>query len=270
MKWEEMNLRAEDDYSVDMDITDCGICGSDIHTMDANWGVPKYPVCVVSISLIIKPLFFFSSKHTQGHEIAGVCTRVGPKVKNVKVGDRIGVGAQSGSCHRPECTPCSTGWENLCRTQFIGTYNGLWANGDKSYGGYADKWRGDCRFVFKIPDNLSNEVACTFFCAGVTTYGPLKRHNVNSDSVVGVMGIGGLGHYSILWAKAMGATVVAMSHSDKKRDVSLQLGADDYIVTSDPESLDRYKGKLSHIMCTGTGKDFKCKFTYLFFAQCRP
>ncbi|CEP14185.1 hypothetical protein [Parasitella parasitica] len=238
MKWEEMKLRAEDDYSVDMDITDCGICGSDIHTMDANWGQPRYPVCV-------------------GHEIAGICTRVGSKVRNVKVGDRIGVGAQSGSCHRPECTACSTGWENLCRTQFTGTYNGVWPNGDKSYGGYADKWRGDCRFVFKIPDNLSNEVACTFFCAGVTTYGPLKRHNVNSDSVVGVMGIGGLGHYGILWAKAMGAKVVAMSHNDKKHDVALELGADDYIVTSDAESLAKYKGKFSHILCTGTGQDFK-------------
>lgn len=77
---------------------------------------------------------------TVGHEIAGVCTRVGPKVKNVKVGDRIGVGAQSGSCHRPDCVPCSTGFENLCRTAFTGTYNGVWPNGDKSYGGYSDYW----------------------------------------------------------------------------------------------------------------------------------
>ena len=82
----------------------------------------------------------YSSK--VGHEIAGVCTRVGPKVKNVKVGDRIGVGAQSGSCHRPECVPCSTGWENLCRTAYTGTYNGLWENGDKSFGGYSNYWVG--------------------------------------------------------------------------------------------------------------------------------
>lgn len=148
----------------------------------------------------------------------------------------------------------------MCRTEFTGTYNGIWPNGDKSYGGYADKWRGDCRFVFKIPDNLSNEVACTYFCAGVTTYGPLKRHNVNADSVVGVMGIGGLGHYGIMWAKAMGATVVGMSHNDKKREVAAELGADDYIVTSDASDLARYKAKFSHILCTGTGQDFKCKF----------
>lgn len=104
---------------------------------------------------------------------------------------------------------------------------------------------------------MSNEEACTFFCAGVTTFSPLKRHNVNADSVVGVMGIGGLGHYGILWAKAMGAKVIAMSHSDKKKDVALELGADEYIVTSDPKSLEKYKHQLSHILCTGTGSDFK-------------
>lgn len=163
--WKEMPLRAEDEYSVDMDVTHCGICGSDIHTLDSNWGPAKYP-CVV------------------GHEIAGVATRVGNKVTNVKVGDRIGVGAQSGSCH--ECKRCKAGFENLCSGQRTGTYNGIWPNGDKSYGGYADKWRGDCRFVFKIPESMTNEIACTFFCAGVTTYAPLKRHNVNKDSVVGV------------------------------------------------------------------------------------
>ncbi|KAI8988531.1 chaperonin 10-like protein [Mycotypha africana] len=236
MVWEELKLRAEDDYSVDMDITHCGICGSDIHTMDANWGQPNYPVCV-------------------GHEIAGMCTRVGKKVTNVRVGDRIGVGAQSGSCHT--CKTCTSGNENLCRQKRTGTYNSFWPNGDKSYGGYADKWRGDCRFVFRIPENLSNEVACTFFCAGITTYAPLKRHQVGPDSIVGVMGIGGLGHYGILWAKAMGAKVVGMSHSDKKRELALELGCDEYVVTSDAANLAEYKNEFSHILCTGTSSDFK-------------
>ncbi|KAI7898559.1 chaperonin 10-like protein [Cokeromyces recurvatus] len=247
MVWEELPLRAEDDYSVDMDVTHCGICGSDVHTMEAHWGQPNYPVCV-------------------GHEITGVCTRVGKKVTNVKVGDRIGVGAQSGSCH--ECGPCKSGFENLCRGgrgRYTGTYNSFWPNGDKSFGGYATKWRGDCRFVFKIPDNMTNEIACTFFCAGVTTYAPLKRHHVGPDSVVGVMGVGGLGHYGIMWAKAMGAKVIAMSHSDKKRDVAKELGADDYIVTSNPEEMDKAKGQFTHILCTGTGRDFKWEtYTALF------
>jgi alcohol dehydrogenase (NADP+) len=148
----------------------------------------------------------------------------------------------------------------LCRGAFTGTYNGVWPNGDLSYGGYADKWRGDCRFTFKIPDNMPNDVACTFFCAGVTAYAPLKRHNVGPGSVVGVMGIGGLGHYGIQWAKAMGAKVIGMSHNDKKKDIALELGADDFIVTSDQESMNKYKQELSHILCTGTSSDFKCKY----------
>ncbi|KAG1440504.1 hypothetical protein G6F56_011895 [Rhizopus delemar] len=80
LEWTELPLRTADDYSVDMDITHCGICGSDVHIQDSGWGPTDYP-CVT------------------GHEIVGVCTAVGKKVKNVKVGDRIGVGAQSGSCH---------------------------------------------------------------------------------------------------------------------------------------------------------------------------
>ncbi|CEP17337.1 hypothetical protein [Parasitella parasitica] len=245
MKWEEMKIRAEDDYCVDMDVTDCGLCGTDIHTMDANWVSPRYPLC--------------------GHEIASICTRVDSKVQNVKVGDRIGVGTQSGSCHRAECPACSTGNENLCPIQLFFTYNSVWPNGDEAYGGYADKWRGDCRFVFKIPDILSNEIACIVFCAGVATYAPLKRHNVNADSVVGVMGLGGLGHYGILWAKAMGAKVFTMSHNDRKHDVALELGADDYIGTNAAEHLTKYTGKFSHILCTGISPDFKWKtYTPLF------
>ncbi|KAI7892710.1 chaperonin 10-like protein [Mucor mucedo] len=239
LEWKEMPLRAEDDYSVDMDVTHCGICGSDVHTLESNWGPANYPSVV-------------------GHEIAGVATRVGKKVTNVKVGDRIGVGAQSGSCH--ECGPCKSGWENLCKgTTRTGTYNSFWPNGDKSFGGYADRWRGDSRFVFKIPDNMTNEIACTFFCAGVTSYGPLKRHNVNKDSVVGIMGIGGLGHYGILWAKAMGARVIALSHNDKKKDVAKELGADDYVITSSEEDLKSIKGQLTHILCTGASDDFAWK-----------
>lgn len=95
LEWTEGKLRAEDDYSVDMDVSHCGICGSDIHTMDSDWGAAKYPVCV-------------------GHELAGVCTRVGKKVTNVKVGDRIGVGTQSGSCH--ECKGKKKLLEKIKRT----------------------------------------------------------------------------------------------------------------------------------------------------------
>lgn len=172
----------------------------------------------------------------------------------MKVGDRAGVGAQSGSCH--ECKNCLEGNENVC-SNIVLTYGSKWYCGTPSSGGYADKWRGDYRFAFKIPDNLSSEVASTFFCAGITTYAPLKRTNVDKNSTVGVMGIGGLGHYGILWAKAMGAKVVGMSHNEKKHDVALELGCDDYISTSSQEDMAKYNNTLTHILCTGTSPDFQ-------------
>lgn len=238
MEWTELPLRAPDDNSVDMKITHCGICGSDIHVQDSGWGVSDYP-CVT------------------GHEIVGVCTAVGKNVKNIKVGDRIGVGAQSGSCH--ECVNCKNGEENLCTNGSVGTYNSRWPNGDKSFGGYADKWRGDARFVFKVPDNMSNEIAATFFCAGVTTYSPLKRYGVTKGSKVGVVGIGGLGHFAVQWAKAMGAEVVALSSSDRKRDDAAALGCGDYVVTSDAEQMKAHHNTFTHIICTAYSKSFDCK-----------
>lgn len=162
-------LRQWNEYCVDMDITHCGMCGSDIHFIDEGWGPTDFP-CVV------------------GHEIVGVVTRVGEKVTNIKVGDRGGVGPESHSCQ--ECDTCLEGHQNCCEQGYTGTYGGKLPNGDKTYGGYADKWRGDSRWVFKVPDNMSSADASSFFCAGVTTYAPLKKFGVNEKSVVGVLGIG--------------------------------------------------------------------------------
>ncbi|KAG1455582.1 hypothetical protein G6F56_007031 [Rhizopus delemar] len=229
LEWTELPLRAADDYSVDMKISHCGICGTDIHTQDSGWGPTDYP-CVT------------------GHEIVGICTAVGKKVKNVKVGDRIGVGAQSGSCH--ECDNCNIGQENVCQGFATNTFNSRWSNGDKAFGGYADKWRGDSRFVFKVPENMTNEIAATFFCAGVTVYAPMKKYGVTKGSKVGVVGIGGLGHFAVQWAKAMGAEVVALSSSDKKRGDAAELGCSDYVVTSDAEQMKAHENSLTHIICT--------------------
>jgi len=235
LEYIELPLKTFDDDAVDMDVTHCGICGSDVHTMDSGWGPTTYP-CVV------------------GHEITGVCTAVGKNVTHIKVGDRIGVGAQSGSCL--ECVYCKNGQENICVKGMIGTYNDKWANGEETYGGYAEKWRGHQRFVFKVPDNMSNEIAATFFCAGLTCYAPLRRHNVTKGSKVGVVGIGGLGHFAVQWAKAMGAEVIAMSSSDRKREDAAKLGCSDYIVSSNPDDMSKYNGALTHIICTAYNPEF--------------
>ncbi|KAI8095606.1 chaperonin 10-like protein [Thamnidium elegans] len=232
----ELKLRTWDEDCVDIDITHCGICASDIYTIDEGWGPTDYP-CVA------------------GHEIVGIVTRVGKSVKKIQVGDRVGVGPECDSCR--ECGACKDGFENVCEKFATTTYNSKWPNGDKTYGGYANKWRGDYRWVFKVPNNMSNKDAACFFCAGITTYAPLKHGDVNEKSVVGVLGIGGLGHIAILFAKAMGATVIGMSHSDKKRDYADDLGCDGYINTEVVEDMVKYKHKLTHILCTGTGKDFE-------------
>lgn len=218
-----------------MDITHCGLCGSDTHTIDENWGPSDWPTVV-------------------GHEIAGVITRVGKNVTTLKVGDRAGVGGLCSSCH--QCKQCKNGNEQLCPEKKF-NFGYRYPNGDKTYGGFANKWRGDYRFAHKLPEGLSNENAATFLCGGITTYAPLKRANVNSSSVVGVMGIGGLGHFGILFAKAMGAKVIGMSQSEKKKDVALELGCDEYLNYNDEEQMAKYKNQLTHILVTGSGPDFK-------------
>lgn len=107
-----------------------------------------------------------------GHEIAGVVTKVGKNVTRLKVSDHAGISPQCGSCK--SCSRCSSSEEDLCETKITLTYNDHWPTGDKTFGGYADKWRGGQQFVCKIPDNMSNENASTFFCGGLTIYTPLK------------------------------------------------------------------------------------------------
>ncbi|KAL1927044.1 hypothetical protein VTP01DRAFT_5007 [Rhizomucor pusillus] len=223
-KWREMPLKTFDDDTVEMDITHCGVCALVLHTMDSEWGPTDYDVAV-------------------GHEITGVSNRVGKNVKHIKVGDRIGVDAQSGACL--EYNVCRNGDENLCLNGVIPTYNSRWPNDEKTFGGYANKWRGHQRSVFKIPDNMSNEVTASLLCGGITTYSPLKRSNAEPGDKVGVVSIGGLGHFAVMWAKAMGAEVVALSISDRKREDAKALGCDDYVVVGDKEAMKRLPPSLT-------------------------
>ncbi|KAI9492558.1 chaperonin 10-like protein [Zychaea mexicana] len=245
LEWQSFSLKAFQDDDVEIAITHCGICATDLHVMNSEWGPTEYP-CVA------------------GHEIAGVVTMVGKNVFELKVGDRVGVGAHCDSCR--ECKECKFGQENLCRNGTTRTYGSRWRNGDKTYGGFATKYRGNQHFVFKIPEALSNEIAATFFCGGIATFAPLKKYGVTTGSRVGIIGVGGLGHFAIQWAKAMGAEeVVVFSTSDKKRADSEQLGATDYVISDTGYNSDsaqqqvfqERKGSLSHIiLCTSFGIQF--------------
>ncbi|RKK89671.1 hypothetical protein BFJ68_g16663 [Fusarium oxysporum] len=215
MEWGAFTPKKWTENDVDIKITHCGVCGSDLHTLKSGWGPTQYPCCV-------------------GHEIVGKAVRVGQNVKHVEVGDRVGVGAQALSCLKPDCPQCSTGRENYCPA-IVQTYGMDYPDGTgTSFGGYADYNRSPGHFVFKIPDNLSSEAAAPMLCAGATVFSPLKQNDCGPGKTVGIVGIGGLGHFGVLFAKALGADrVVAISRKASKKDEALALGADQYIATDD-------------------------------------
>lgn len=230
------------DTDIEVKITHCGICGSDIHTLRSGWGPTDYP-CVV------------------GHEIIGIVIRVGsgvatlassPASRTIKVGDRVGVGPQSMSCLKPNCQACSSGRENYC-PRIVGTYASRYPDGSKSYGGYAKYWRGPAHFAFKIPDTLPSAEAAPLLCAGVTVFAPLVQNNAGPGKAVGIIGIGGLGHLGILFAKALNCDrVVAISRSSSKRDDAINaLGADAFIATDEEKNWAKKNSRsLDLILCT--------------------
>lgn len=242
----ELPLKTFEDDDVEIKVTHCGLCASDVHCIDCAWWPADFPAVT-------------------GHEIVGVCTRVGKNVKRIKVGDRIGVGPQSRSCD--ECEFCKKGEPNVCQVSLGYTLGCRFQNGDKGYGGLADKWRGPQRFAFRIPDAMRSETAATFLCAGITTYAPLRKYDVKKGSKVGVIGIGGLGHIAIMWAKAMGAEVVALSGSDRKRGDAEELGCDAYVNTSKKDELEPHMGTFTHIIATHVAKDLDWS---LYFRTMKP
>ncbi|KAJ5109394.1 alcohol dehydrogenase [Penicillium angulare] len=231
---------------IEIRITHCGICGTDIHTLRSGWAPADYP-CVV------------------GHEIIGIVTRIGsgvqtlpssPASREIKLGDRVGVGAQSGSCLKADCEACADGEESYCQ-RMTGTYNARYPDKSKSFGGFAEQWRGPAHFVFKIPDSLPSSQAAPLLCAGVTVYSPLKKYGVGPGKTVGIVGIGGLGHLGILFAKALGAEkVVAISRSGAKKDDAEKLGADAFIATGEEKGwAKKYSRSLDVVLSTVSGGD---------------
>jgi alcohol dehydrogenase (NADP+) len=127
--------------------------------------------------------------------------------------------------------------EQYCDAGQVGTYNGKYDDGSKSYGGYADYARHPGHFVIPIPDGLPSEVAAPMLCGGITVYHPLKVQGAGPGKKVGIIGIGGLGHFGLLFAKAMGAEVVAISTSERKKEDALKMGASKFIATDKGKSM---------------------------------
>ncbi|OTA65223.1 NADP-dependent alcohol dehydrogenase C [Hypoxylon sp. EC38] len=234
MEWGEFEPKKWTEDDVDIEISHCGICGSDLHVLRSGWGPTPYP-CVV------------------GHEIVGRAVRVGENVKHIKVGDRVGVGAQARTCQQSTCPDCSNGMESYCHNEMVTTYGSIYPNGEgKSYGGYADYNRTNGHWVFRIPDGLDSAVAAPMLCGGITVYSPLREYGCGPGKTVGIVGVGGLGHFGILFAKALGADkVVGISRKSDKREDALKLGADEYIATDeDKDWAARHARSLDLIICT--------------------
>jgi alcohol dehydrogenase (NADP+) len=210
--------RAPKDDDVEIAIEFCGLCHSDVHATRGEWGAQKYPL-------------------VPGHEIVGRVSRVGSAVDDFAPGDLVGVGCMVDSCR--ECDSCLDGLEQYCENGMTGTYGAVDArNGDSvTQGGYATSMVVDRRYVLRVPENLDPAAVAPLLCAGITTYSPLRHFCVEPGDVVGVVGLGGLGHMAVKLAKAMGAEVKVFTTSESKFAAARELGADDVILSRDAASM---------------------------------
>ncbi|MDR7299884.1 NAD(P)-dependent alcohol dehydrogenase [Haloactinomyces albus] len=222
---ERRELRPDD---VCIDIAYAGICHTDIHQANEDWGSAIFPM-------------------VPGHEIAGVVSAVGSAVTAHQVGDRVGVGCLVDSCG--ECEYCQTGTEQFCRSS-VPTYNGVGLDGENTYGGYSRQVVVKDAFVCRIPEGIELDVAAPLLCAGITTYSPLNRWNAGPGKNVAVVGLGGLGHMAVKIAVAMGAEVTVLSQSLKKQEDGLRLGAKNYYATSDESTFSALRGSFDLILNT--------------------
>lgn len=209
---------------VEVQVTHCGVCHGDVHLIDNDLGISTYPL-------------------VPGHEVIGMITAIGERVEGLAIGQRVGVGWQRGACNR--CEWCSRGLQNLCANSRPTAVAG--------YGGFADRLRGDYRFAVPIPDELDSAVAAPLLCAGITVYAPLSRL-ANPASRVGVIGIGGLGHLALQFARAIGAEVFAFSTSPDKAEEAQGFGAHHFVVTTDAAQMERMKGSLDVLLVTAAAK----------------
>lgn len=189
----------------------------------------------------------------------GIAIRVGSQaVGGIQLGDIVGVGAQSDSCQSRSgpCHECENGLETYCRG-IVETYNATYPSGARSQGGHATFHRAPSRFVIKIPDGLAPEHAAPMLCGGITVYSPLKHWGAGPGKRVAILGLGGLGHFGILFARAMGVDeVVGISRQTEKGLEALALGCDAYIATEDDEGWDKkWERHFDLIISTADGSE---------------
>ncbi len=217
-------------HDVQIEIMYCGVCHSDLHTARNEWRNTVYPV-------------------VPGHEIIGRITKVGSRVKQFKEGQVVGVGCLVDSCQT--CASCAEGLEQYCENGFTGTYNGAEKHiGGVTYGGYFNNIVVSEKFVLHVSDKLDPAAAAPLLCAGITTYSPLRHWKVGKGQKVGIVGLGGLGHMGVKIAHAMGAHVVLFTTSPGKAADALKLGADEVVISKDPDQMAQHLNSFDFILNT--------------------
>lgn len=197
---------------VRVDITHCGLCYTDIQGIEDYYHITKYPF-------------------VPGHEVVGVITEVGSQVSNRKVGERVGIGWQGRACRH--CEWCLKGEVNLCQEIVA---DATW----KPYGGFSTSIAVDADFAYPIPDGMPSESAAVMMCAGITVFVPLRDYMTSKSLRLGIIGVGGLGHLAIQFARALGYEVTAISSTPAKKEEALSLGADHFIIADDEDALGRH------------------------------
>jgi uncharacterized zinc-type alcohol dehydrogenase-like protein len=225
--------RAPGPEDVQIDILYCGVCHSDLHQVRDEWNtvMPTIYPCV------------------PGHEIVGRVVKAGSAVKKFKEGDMAAVGCIVDSCRR--CPSCLDGEEQFCENELTLTYNSRDKFlGGVTYGGYSESLVVDEAYVLRVPNGLDPAGAAPLLCAGITTYSPLHHWKVGPGQKVGIAGLGGLGHMAIKFAKALGAHVAVLTTSPRKADDAYRLGADEVIVSTDKDAMQKPAGTFDFILDT--------------------
>jgi alcohol dehydrogenase (NADP+) len=239
--------REPTDSDVEIDILFCGICHSDLHYARNEWHE------------------FFQTVYpcVPGHEIVGRVTEVGSAVANFKAGDLVGVGCLVHS--DGTCPNCKDGLEQFCPNRVL-TYGSPDSHGTApvTYGGYSERVVVDQRFVLRIPSNLDLAAAAPLLCAGITTYSPLRHWNVRQGKKVGIVGLGGLGHMGVKFARAFGAQVVVFTTSPNKKEDALRLGAHEVVISRNQDEMKRHAGSFDFILdCVAAEHDLNAYINLL-------
>jgi uncharacterized zinc-type alcohol dehydrogenase-like protein len=217
-------------HDVQIEILFCGVCHSDLHTVRNEWPGTVYPM-------------------VPGHEIVGRVVRTGGEVSKFKEGDLAAVGCLVDSCRH--CASCAEGLEQYCENGSTGTYGGVEKEtGQPTRGGYSDKIVVNEEFVLRVSDKLDPAAAAPLLCAGITTWSPLRHWKVGPGQKVGIVGLGGLGHMGVKLAHALGARVVLFTTSPGKAEDARRLGADEVVVSRNPEEMAQHMGSFDFILNT--------------------